>query len=109
MKISLDKLQESLILVLQSLREFAPSGEIEIESDFYRWYKSNKFFDVYDFSDEDVTIGQLSEDVARMLAVSEGQDPPSLVALASLSAILLGIQSELLWPAKPVAPNPSNA
>lgn len=98
MTLDFEELEKALALVIEHLKQVCPDGKFRFRFDYYRWFDSSKFFEVYSFRDDDITIGDISDDIASLVKVANGEDEASLVNLNHLAAVLIGIQSELLFP-----------
>lgn len=86
MKLNTDELLEITQLLLKYLND-TERTEFEIDDDFYWWIDEDELYNPLEDPGE-LSLGQLSDDWARLKSIQSGDDPPIGFALVWLSAIL---------------------
>ncbi|HLV24710.1 MAG TPA: hypothetical protein VKZ41_00210 [Gemmatimonadales bacterium] len=94
MRISTDELRRATDVLLRHLEQ-SGHGAIEIEKDFYWSVSPDERYDL-EKQPTELGVGQLSDDIAEVRAIVEGQKAPVGYALVWLSSILRAVGEEVV-------------
>ena len=89
MKVSTEELREFLEVILKRLEDRGKQ-EIHIEADFYWHVPQEAWNDPY-VEPKDLTLGQLSDDIAELRRITSGASDPLVYAAVWLGAILRAV------------------
>lgn len=86
MKIKIDEILEIVTLLLLKLKN-EKGNEIELDSDFYWDISSDKLYNPYN-EPNDLSLGQLSDDLAELYRLSKSRDKAIAYDLKRIAEIL---------------------
>jgi len=92
MKVNIDNLQKIITLLLSKLKE-QKGNEIELENDFYWDISSDELYKPYD-DPKNISLGQLSDDLAEIDRLSKSRDEAIPYDLKRIAEILKALSVE---------------
>lgn len=91
-KVKIDEIQEIVTLLLSNLKE-RKGNEIELESDFYWDISNDQLYNAYD-DPNDLSLGQLSDDLAELNRLVKSKDEAIPYDLKRVAEILKALSIE---------------
>ena len=96
LQINLKEIEKALSVLLHDLRE-AKGEVIEVEPIDYYWsIPREELYNPYE-EPNDLTLGQLTDDLEEMKKLAEGKAEPASLDLVKMSAILAMLGHKTIW------------